>query len=334
MQIGVIGAGAVGGATAALLIRGGHDVEVTARGPQLSVIRNNGIRLDGAWGSFDARPQANPLLTRSPELVIVTTKAHDATRALRANREFVRGVPVLVVQNGLAGLQTAEKSAPRSPVVGGLAMYAASFLKPGEVTVTGTGVTYLGGPTAEALDFVSGVLSPVMPVEIVENFVGAQWSKLIVNQINALPAITGLSAQEVIADRGLRRLMTASIRETIQVGVANGITFESLHGLTDARLRLMARLPITAGETLPRLFAKRMGSVPNPGSTQQSIRRGQPSEIDYLNGAVVTAAAEVGMDAPINAALVTLVHEIELTYVFLKPDDVIRRVERLTGISV
>ena len=331
MHIGVIGAGAVGGATAAVLERGGHDVEVTARGPQLTVIRSNGIRLDGAWGSFDAHPEANPILTKVPDLVIVTTKAHDALGALRANRDIVRGVPVLIVQNGLSGLATAAKAAPRSPIAGGLAMYAASFLKPGEVTVTGTGVTYLGGPSAEALQFVSGVLSPGMPVEIVENFAGAQWSKLVVNQINAIPAITGLSAQEVIADRGLRRLMTASIRETIQVGMANGVTFEDLHGLTDGRLRLLARLPLAAAETLPKQFAKRMGSVPNPGSTQQSIRRGQPSEIDYLNGAVVTAAAEVGMDAPINAALVALVHEVELSYVWMKPDETLRRVRALAG---
>ena len=331
MRVGIIGAGAVGGAIAAVLARGGHDVEVTARRAQLKAIQDSGIHLDGEWGSYDAAVGASRLLSRKPDLVIVTTKAHDAASALTANAAFVDGAPVLVIQNGLAGLDTAASAAPGSPVVGGLAMFAASFLKPGRVTVTGPGVTYLGGGAGPALDLASGLLSAVLPIEIVQNFAGAQWSKLVVNQINALPAITGLSAQEVIADRGLRRLMTASIRENIRIGIANGITFADLHGLTDRRLRSVARLPLALGEALPRQFARRMGSVPNPGSTQQSIRRGQPSEIDYLNGAVVTAAKSVGLDAPINAALVELVHEVELSYVFISPAEVLRRVTALAG---
>ena len=330
MRVGIIGAGAVGGAIAALLSRGGHDVEVTARGAQLKAIRENGISLDGEWGAHVAQVGAARLLTRTPDLVIVTTKAHDTAGALAANAEFTTGAPVLVVQNGLAGLETAAAAAPKSRVIGGLAMYAASFLKPGRVTITGTGVTYLGGPSDSALGLAADVLGAVMPVEIVENFAGAQWSKLVVNQINALPALTGLSAQEVIADRGLRRLMTASIRETVRVGIANGITFEDLHGLTDSKLRLMARMPLAAGEILPRQFARRMGTVPNPGSTQQSIRRGKPSEIDFLNGAVVAAAATAGVEAPVNAALVQLVHEVELSYVFMSPAEVVRRVDQLT----
>jgi len=61
-----------------------------------------------------------------------------------------------------------------------------------------------------------------------------------------------------------------------------------------------------------------MGSVPNPGSTLQSIKRGQLSEIDYLNGAVVSAASALGVEAPVNARLVELVHEVERTGEFIE----------------
>jgi 2-dehydropantoate 2-reductase len=66
--------------------------------------------------------------------------------------------------------------------------------------------------------------------------------------------------------------------------------------------------------------------VPNPGSTLQSIRRGQLTEIDYLNGAVVAEANAHGLEAPINAQLVELVHEVERTRVFLSPAEVVERV--------
>ncbi|HOW00540.1 MAG TPA: 2-dehydropantoate 2-reductase N-terminal domain-containing protein, partial [Rhodoglobus sp.] len=59
MRIGVIGAGAVGGAIAALLARAGHEVEVTARGAHLDAIRERGIHLTGGWGEYTASVLAN-----------------------------------------------------------------------------------------------------------------------------------------------------------------------------------------------------------------------------------------------------------------------------------
>jgi len=66
--------------------------------------------------------------------------------------------------------------------------------------------------------------------------------------------------------------------------------------------------------------------VPNPGSTLQSLRRGQLTEIDFLNGAVVRVAGEHGLEAPINAGLVELVHEVERTGAFLAPAEVASRI--------
>ena len=72
----------------------------------------------------------------------------------------------------------------------------------------------------------------------------------------------------------------------------------------------------------------RMGSVPNLGSTQQSVRRGQPTEVDFLNGVVVREASAVGRTAPVNAALTALVHEVEATGEFLPPSRVFDAVGR------
>jgi 2-dehydropantoate 2-reductase len=69
-----------------------------------------------------------------------------------------------------------------------------------------------------------------------------------------------------------------------------------------------------------------MGDGPNPGSTLQSIRRGQLTEIDFLNGAVVTAAKQGGLAAPINEQIVALVHEVERSGAFVTPQEVVERV--------
>ena len=328
MRIGVVGAGAIGGAIAALLARGGHEVEVTARGAHLAAIREGGIRLTGGWGDYVARVEANEILSRGAELVIVATKAQDAAAAIQANLRLLKGIPVVVVQNGLDGISTAKTASPHSDIVGALATYATSYLSPGEIKVTTAGPTYLGvafGSSDLPARYAAGVLDAVMPTTVIANFEGAQWTKLVINQVNALPAITGLSVQEVVANGGLRRIMTASMRENVRIGLRSGIRFETLQGLSHARLRLFSLLPLWAGQVLPRLMSARIGATPNPGSTLQSIRRGQATEIDYLNGAVVRAAEAIGASAPVNALLVGLVHEVEASGAFVSPEQVVAR---------
>lgn len=328
MRIGVVGAGAVGGAVAALLARAGHEVEVTARGEHLAALQAGGLVLRGGWGDFTAEVTASDLLTRGPELAIVATKAQDAVAAIRENIAMLRGVPVVLIQNGLDGLEAARAAAPRSDFIGGLAMFASSYLSPGVITITTTGPIYLGGDAEEGdvpARYAETVLSPAIDVRVVPNFRGAQWTKLVVNMVNALPAITGLSAQDVIGDRRLRRIFTASLRETVRIGLASGVRFESLQGLSHGRLRLVARMPLWIGQVVPLLMRIRLGKVPNPGSTLQSIRRGQPTEIDHLNGAVVRAGAAIGREAPVNAMLVAMVHEVEQSGQHLTVDEVLSR---------
>lgn len=334
MRLAVIGAGAVGGTIAAVLHRGGHDVEVTARGAHLDAIRTSGISLTGAWGEYVAAVEANPALTRVPELAIVATKTLDAGSAIKENAHVLDGIPVVVIQNGIKAISTARAALPGSDIVGGLAVFAASLVGPGHVAITTSGSTYLGstslgggvGESRLAVEFAASVLGQVIPVHVTQNFAGAQWTKLIVNQINALPAITGTSAQATIAHRGLRKVLTRSMQEAVGVAIDSGVRFEKMQGLSHGALRTFRRLPLSVAQILPLFMKWKMGSVPNPGSTLQSIRRGQKSEIDYLNGAIVDAAAASGTDAPINSTLVALVHEVEKSGDFFTPDQVIARV--------
>lgn len=330
MKVAVIGAGAVGGLLAALLDRAGHEVVVTARGEHLAAIRADGIVLDGGYGSHVARVAAAETLPAGPfDLVLLATKAQDADTALRANLAGVGTAPLLVVQNGLGGIRVAREVLPDTPLLGGLALFATSFLSPGRITVTAALPLVLGaadGTPRAVLDRVAAVLREALPIEVVESLEGAQWTKLLVNHVNALPAITGLSVQQTVADAALRRVLAGSLRET--VGIANrlGIRFSGLQGIPGWILPWLGRGPLAIAASLPRLLARRMGDVPNPGSTLQSLRRGQLTEIDFLNGAVVRVAGEHGLPAPINAGIVALVHEVERTGDFLTPAQVAERI--------
>lgn len=316
----------MGGTIAALLDRAGHDVEVTARGAGLAAIQQHGIALDGAFGEHTGLVLASETLSHPPELAVIATKAMDAEAAATANAETLSGVPIVVVQNGFGGLESVANALPGSAVIGALSLIAASYTAPGRITVTTGAPTWLGmigaadnaGPAHAA----ASVLGDAIPVSVVDNFAGARWTKFIINQVNALPAITGLTVQAVIDDRRLRSIMVRSMKEAVRVALARGIRFETINGISHQLLWMLAHGPAAAGQLVPLRLRSYLGEVPNPGSTLQSIRRGQPSEIDYLNGAVVTEAEGTGVATPVNARLTELVHEVERGGKFFSADEV------------
>lgn len=306
-HVGIIGAGSIGGHLAVLLAGRGHTVSVTARGENLDVIRERGIRVTGAFGEHHERVEAAQTLP-DVECVILTTKTLDTETALDEN-PIARKRPVLVIQNGLSPHRRVAAQLGHDRVAGGIATTAANLVEPGEIRITAPGKLFVGGSEGA---YFAKLLSPAVPdVSEVENIAGAQWTKLVINMLNAVPAIVGLSVQDTIAEAPLRRIVTASMRETVRTGYAAGVRFQALQGLTPALLRMIAYGPLVLGSSVPRRMVAAMGDVPNLGSTQQSILRGKPTEIDYLNGAVADVARELGRHAPVNEAIAGLVHERE-----------------------
>lgn len=333
MHVTVIGAGAVGGVLAALLDRAGHAVSVTARGEHAQTMRASGLRLTGGWGSHVAAVSVVERAPATTELVIVATKAHDTEAAVAAAAPPA-GCPVLVMQNGLAGEVAARTQLPGSPVTVGLALFAASLVAPGEVEVTGPAPLVLGGDEAAVRAFLEP-LRAALPAEVsvVADIAGAQWTKLVINQVNALPAITGLSVQECVAAHALLGMLAAGMVETARVGHALGVDWQPV-GPVDAAavipLLQEGDAGLAAGEELARMLARGMGDVPNPASMLQSIRRGRTTEVDAINGAIVEHGVRVGVATPVNATLRDLVHEVERTGSFLAPAELLARLTAST----
>lgn len=330
MRIAVIGAGAVGGLLAALAARAGHEVLVTARGEHAAAIASAGLHVDGGWGEWVA---AVALVESIPppdtdhadgahrplDLLVLATKAHDSAAAL-APWAAHDGTPVLVLQNGLGGEQAVRDALPHSPVAIGLALFAVSLTGPGRITVTGpNGLTLGGDPAAAAV--AEPLLRAILPAELVlaDDIRGAQFTKLLVNQVNALPAITGLSVQQTVADARLLPILARGMVETVAVGDAAGVAWGRIGGVDAEAVASIRTGGTAAAAELARTLATGMGEVPNPASMLQSIRRGRTTEVDQINGAVVSLGTSLGVATPVNAALVALVHEVERAGAHLEP---------------
>ncbi|MGO2112990.1 MAG: ketopantoate reductase family protein, partial [Pseudoclavibacter sp.] len=189
MRIGVIGAGGVGGAFAAKLNEAGHEVAIAARARTADAIRTDGLQLTGAFGESTTRfGSVSAVLPSGLDLALLATKVHDADLALSVNREAIRGVPLVVMQNGLGGLDIAAHVLERSSdIFGALTLFAATNRGQGRIHVTAPGETFLGAgreaPTPEAVA-IAEALDRVLPTTAIENFRGAAWTKLLINHVN------------------------------------------------------------------------------------------------------------------------------------------------------
>jgi len=324
MRIAVLGAGAIGSVVGALLARGGQDVTLIGRPDHVNAVRERGLRIDGALGSFTVPVAASVSLDFRPELALLAVKTQDVEATVRAHRALLEGAPLVTLQNGVQSDAIVAGLLPADALLSAVVLVTATYLSPGEVTIVDRGHLVLGrpaGPRDALVAKVAPVLDAAIPTSVSDNMVGAHWLKLLMNLNNAIPAMTNLSLKEVTRDPFLRRLAVDLMREGIAVSDRSGIPLAPLYGVSVGTVRLLTRLPAPLAG---RLFAARAGNLgdgwPVLGSTLQSLRRGRPSEIDYLNGEIVRRGRELGIPTPRNERAVAIVHEVERTGRFFRPD--------------
>ena len=326
MRIAVLGAGAIGGSIGALLASSGHDVTLVGRPPQVEAIRAGGLRMDGCLGPFVPKVRAVETLDARPDLSLLAVKTQDVEGTVREHELFLRGAPLVTLQNGVRSDDLVAALLPKDLLLSAVVQVTATYLEPGRITLVDRGRLVLGrprGPRDGLVQEIATVLHPAVPTTVTDNAVGAHWLKLIMNLNNALPALTNRPVREVASDPFLRRLAVQLMREGMRVADRAGISLEALDGVSVRTVRLLTQLP---APWAARMFGSRAGGLggewPILGSTLQSLRRGRPTEIDYLNGEIVQQGERLGIRTPANAKIVELVHEVERTGRFFLPEQV------------
>jgi len=325
MSIAVIGAGAVGSVIGGLLAKAGEDVTLIGRRSHVDAVNRNQLRIDGALGPIRVCVRAAERLEFKPNLVLLTTKTQGVVAAARELRPYATGIHVVTMQNGVRSDELVANVLGTDDILSCVVLFGATFLEPGRVTYSPQGVLVLGvryGPIDERARRIAAILDRAIPTHLSANITGAHWTKLIMNQNNALPAVTGLSIQEVNQQPALNTLSVLLMREAMATIAAAGITLASLPRLPATALRTMLRLPLPIAARLLRALSRSLGTTPALGSTLQSIRRGERTEIDYLNGEIVALGRRTGRPTPYNAAVVDLVHQVESTGRFLTAQQV------------
>ncbi|HTP02289.1 MAG TPA: 2-dehydropantoate 2-reductase [Anaerolineales bacterium] len=330
-RIAILGAGAIGSVIGACLSRAGEDVTLVARPAHAEAIRREGLHVEGRLGAFTADVRAAERLDFQPDHAFLTVKTQDVLSALRNNLGFLQDVPLVTFQNGVRSDDLVSNLLTKSQVVSSVVNISATYLVPGAITIVYPGTLMIGYPFPESsvpLEPLQLMLQHAAPTTISRDIRAAHWLKLLFNLNNAFPALTDTSLHRLYADRYMRELAARVIREGLRAVDAANISLASLPEVSVGLFRLLGMLPVPLAGLLIASRARRIeGQWPLLGSTLQSLRRGQPTEVDYLNGEVVRLGRETGRPTPLNARLVDLVHEAERTRTFLTVEELPRKLD-------
>lgn len=302
MKIAIVGCGAMGSVYAGLLSAAGNDVwAVDVWQEHIAMIAERGLRVDGASGDRTVRIGAttNAADAGICDLVIIATKAMQVRQAAESAGVLLGpATPVISIQNGLGGPQTAADVLGRDRVVVGVVGgFGASITAPGQVHHNGWELVRLGEidrPATPRLEKIAGVWrSAGFRVKCFDDIDQLVWEKLICNVcFSGACAITERTIIEVIEDADAWECASGCAVEAHSVARARGI-----------------RLDIADPVEYVRAFGMR---IPNarPSMLLDHLA-GRMSEIDAINGAIPIAARAAGLAAPFNQVVSALVRAKE-----------------------
>src|SRR2546430_832360 len=248
-------------------------------------------------------------LDRTPDVILLTVKSQEVQDACREIARVGSDPTVVTMQNGVRSDREAAEILGRNRIVGCVLNISATYLEPGVIEQNTREFFQIGAPfpeSAKRVDVVLALLAPVVKTVLVPDIARARWTKLMANLNNAIMAITGWPIGKALRHGGLTRLSIATIREGVRTAQLGGF------GLDQSRrartFRLMSTLPMSLSYLI---FGKRLaGNFPPDStygpSTLQSLKRGSSSELDYLNGEIVTLGERIGRPTPYNTGLLEL----------------------------
>ena len=315
MRVLVVGAGAIGSLVGYRLAASGHAVTLVGRAPWVKAVRSQGLGLEE---NGELRFQANlaavtdirALAGNAFDLVICTTKVYDTSEALGQVAPLIpAGVPLLFLQNGVGGEELAGEAMPQNPRLSGIITLVVDILSPGVIRLTtrrgGIGLAAVS-PGSRVGDYTSLLQQAGFErVRAYDDYRAMKWSKLLLNILgNALPTILNMPPGELYIQRSLFDLERAAFCEALAVMRGLGVVPVSLPGYPVPLFAWsMTRLPALVLHPLFHrlLISGRGGKMP---SLYLDLIKGKSkSEVDFLNGAVVSYAREMGLQVPANQAL-------------------------------
>jgi len=296
MRIAVLGAGAVGLSVAARLSQVAEVVAVT-RERYAAAVRQDGFHLTGRWGDgiYDLAVATGLDPDKEFDYVFVTAKSVDTAAVCREFAPVLARAEVVSIQNGIGNEEIIAEYSDR--VIGGMIITGFEWRSSNAVHVSVEGGPMKLGRFPAGMDRTIEVLVDIVrkagiPVEGTASIRTEIWGKTTYNcALNPLGALMNVPYGR-LAEPHAWAIIEAIVTEVFAVAHAEGAALAWPDPASYLAFLASTQLPSTAG---------------HHSSMLQDLARGRRTEIDFLNGAIVTIGARHGVPAPVNACIADLV---------------------------
>jgi 2-dehydropantoate 2-reductase len=299
----VVGGGAMGCLFAAELAEAGNKVTVLdSAAPVVAAIGERGVQLvrDGKTMAVPSvTAVTDPAETGQVDVAFVFVKAqHTGAVAEQAAAYLSSETTIASLQNGWGNADVLAGTVPADQLVCGITYNSCTVLEPGRVAHTGRGPTFVGpyrpgGEVSRAravAELMAGAgfevtATPDVHVEI--------WKKLVLNAATLpVAALTGLRTGPLGHHAEAMSVVDTLTAEAVAVARGRG-------------------LDVSLDERISRIHSALAGGGDGKASMLQDAEGRRKTEVEVVNGAVVRAGAELGIQTPFNEAMVALIHGLE-----------------------
>lgn len=316
MNIWVVGAGSIGMLLAAKLALAGQAVRVVTHSEeQARAIMDEGLRLVEGDNEYVARPEAIAFrqlkrlasaAVQSPDWLLLTVKQQHLTDELMTvlGKWCARGTRLLAWQNGIGHVERLADYIPASRLDTAVTTEGARKNSLNEIHHTGFGMTRIGcaiepgeaeerqGAEQRQKKLIAALHMAGFEVSLSNNMREIAWNKLLVNAvINPLTALLQVPNGRLLELEPLMPLMRSLYEEGVEAAHAENVRLQE--DLWEQVLEVCRR------------------TANNASSMLQDVTVGRPTEIDWVNGALLQVARKHGLTLMANSTMYRLIKSIE-----------------------
>ncbi len=313
MRALIYGGGAVGLGLGSCLINAGAHVDILARPRTVAALNRAGLIRRGIFGTVSAKPPAfrarhslDDLAEKTYDVILVTVKSFDSQSAasdiFNHRSLWSADTPVILCQNGWGNAEVFSSLFNPGQIYN--ARLITGFMRPApnEVTVTvhadSVRLGSLFHRDVEAVRLPARLIAEGgIPCDLSDDIAADLWAKMLYNgALNPLSAVLGVPYGKLGEAASTRELMDDIIDEIYRVMTAAGYRTRWAAPRDYRKIFYEKLLPSTAGHY---------------SSMLQDIQAGKRTEIDALNGMVVTLADRHNQAAPNNRCVTRMIRFLE-----------------------
>lgn len=303
MKIAIVGAGAMGCLYGAKLskVKSNQVFFIDVWQEHIDAMNNNGLMMEenARMIEFKGLIATNDPVSIGPvDLAIIFVKSTLTNEAMNNNKSiFGPDTIAITLQNGLGNIDVISQSIGPKNVLAGTTAHGATMIGPGKIRHAGTGKTIIGelsGQTTDRIRKIELMFNDAgIETTVSDNVVGLVWDKLLINVgINALSGITRVENGRLLDYPEIEQLLKLAVVEALKVAESKGI-------------KLSFADPVNHTKDVCKATAT------NKSSMLQDIIKGNITEIEMINGAIVKEGNSMGIDTPVNLVLTNIIKFIQ-----------------------